>query len=130
MLNELDLEYIRANRKDVTQLRTVPVVLFHETVSETIDPLTGEPIKAPPTESVAEATWSNLTSGGPGYDDITMVGGVVAEAGDAIANFDISVNMEGVARIQHEGVLWRVRSRDSIGLGVPNRHYVLLRRVT
>lgn len=130
MLNDKDLELIRETRKDITQLRTVPVILFHETVSETVDPLTGEPIDAPATEEVVQATWSNLTSGGPGSDDITMVGGVEAEAGDAIANFDITVNIEGVTRIQHEGQMWRVRSRDSIGLGVPNRHYVLLKRVT
>lgn len=130
MLNELDLEFIRENRKDITRLRTVPVILFHETVSEARDPLTGEPIPAPDREEVAEATWSNLTSGGPGSDDITMVGGVVAEAGDAIANFDIAVNLEGVKRIQHEGHMWRVRAIDEIGLGVPNRHYVLLRRIS
>lgn len=129
MLNDKDLEFIRENRKDITRLRTVPVILFSETVSETYDPLTGEPI-AGSREEVAEATWSNLTSGGPGSDDIVMVGGVVAEAGDAIADFDISYNMEGVTRVQHEGHMWVVRSKDPIGLGVPNRTYVLLRRMT
>lgn len=129
MLNERDLAHIRENRKDITQLRTVPVILFHQTISETVDPLTGEPITAE-REEVAECTWSNLTSGGAGSDDITMVGGVVAEAGDAIANFDISYNLEGVERVQHEGRMWRVRSKDEVGLGVPNRHYVLLRRIT
>lgn len=130
MLNEQDLIHIRQTREEITRLRTVPVILFHETVSEVVDPLTGEPIAAPPTEEVAECTWSDLTSGGPGSDDITMVAGVVAEAGDAIANFDIAVNIEGVTRVQHEGNMWRIRSRDSIGLGVDNRHYVLLRRIT
>lgn len=130
MLNERDLEHIRDNREDITQLRTVPVILFHETISEAVDPLTGEPIAAPPREEIAECTWSNLTSGSAGSDDIIMVGGVVAEAGDAIANFNIDVNFEGVQRVQHEGYMWRVRSRDEVGLGVPNRHYVLLRKVT
>lgn len=129
MLNEKDLEMIRENRKEITQLRTVPVILFSETVTDARDPLTGELIRGSH-EEVAEATWSNLTSGGAGSDDITMVGGVLAEAGDAIANLDIGYNMENVTHIQHKGQLWRVRSKDEIGLGVPNRHYVLLRRET
>lgn len=129
MLNEQDLEFIRDNRDEITHLRTVPVILFHVTLSETVDPLTGEAIEAE-REEVAECTWSNITSGGAGSDDIVMVGGVVAEAGDAIANFDIAVNLEGVERVQHEGYLWRLRAKDEIGLGVPNRHYVLLRRIT
>jgi hypothetical protein len=129
MLNEKDLEFIRETRKEITHLRTVPVILFSETISETIDPLTGEPIRGT-SEQVAECTWSNLTSGGPGSDDIIMVAGVVAEAGDAIADFDISYNMEGVTRVQHEGKMWVVRSKDPVGLGVPNRTYVLLRRVS
>jgi len=129
MLTDKDLEFIRENRKQITQLRTVPVIIFRPGVSEDIDPLTGE-VLSTETEEVAEATWSNITSAGAGSDDITMVGGVVAEAGDALADFDIAVNMTGVSYVQHEGQRWRVRSMDSIGLGVPNRHYVLLRRVT
>lgn len=129
MLNEKDLEMIRETRKEITHLRTVPVILFSETISDTVDPLTGEPIRGT-SEEVAEATWSNITSGGAGSDDITMVAGVLAEAGDAIADLDIAYNMEGVTHIQHQGHMWRVRSKDEIGLGIPNRHYVLLRRET
>lgn len=129
MLNERDLELIRETRSQITQLRTDPVILFSETISDTVDPLTGEPIKGT-SEEVAEGTWSNMTSGGPGSDDIIMVAGVLAEAGDAIANFDISYNLDGVTHIQHEGQMWRVRSRDEIGLGLPNRSYVLLKKVT
>lgn len=129
MLNEKDLEMIRETRKEITHLRTVPVILFSETISETIDPLTGEPIRGI-SEQVAECTWSNLTSGGPGSDDITIVAGVEAEAGDAIADFDIAYNMEEVTHVQHQGKMWRVRSKDEIGLGVPNRTYVLLREVS
>lgn len=129
MLNERDLEFIRSNRDEITQLRTVSVVLFREVATETVDPLTGDIIMGQ-TEEVAEATWSNLTSGGPGSDDITMVGGVIAEAGDAIADFDISYSFDGVNMVQHEGHLWRVRAKDAIGLGPPNRTYVLLKKVT
>lgn len=129
MLNENDLAFIRENRKEITRLRTVPIIIFRSGVSEDIDPLTGEVLSVE-TEEVTEATWSNITSGGAGSDDITMVGGVVAEAGDALADFDIAVNMTGVRFIQHEGQRWVIRSRDEVGLGVPNRHYVLLKKVT
>lgn len=129
MLNERDLEHIRKNREDITRMRTEPIILFREELTGAIDPLTGEQISSS-TEEVVEATWSNITSGGAGSDDITMVGGVIAEAGDAIADFDIGINFEGVSRVQRQGQLWRVRSHDEIGLGVPNRHYVLLRKVT
>lgn len=129
MLNENDLEFIRQNREDIVKLRTVPIMIFRSVVGTEVDPLTGE-YKSTETSEVVDATWSNITSGGAGSDDITMVGGVVAQAGDAIADFDISVNMTGVEFIQYKGAQWRVRSRDDIGLGVPNRWYVLLRKVT
>lgn len=129
MLNDKDLEFIRQTREEITQLRTVPIIIFRSSPSEDVDPLTGE-TKSTDSEEMTEATWSNITSGGAGSDDITMVGGVVAEAGDALADFDISVNMTGVRYVQHEGQRWVIRSRDEVGLGVPNRHYVLLRKVT
>lgn len=128
MLNEQDIEMIRKTRDDITQLRTVPVILHRTSTDGPRDPLTGEQTKTTSTEP-AECTWSNLTTGGPGTDDITMVGGVIAESGDAIANFDIAYDFESVTHVERDGEMWRVRSKDEIGLGVPNRHYVLLKEV-
>lgn len=131
MLDLDDMLEIRNNRKIMSVMRTVPVIAFHEgeTLPE-IDPATGEYIEAEGSEQVINVIWNELTSGGAGSDDITMVGGVVAEAGDAIMDFDIGYNFANVEVVQHEGQVWRVRSHDTIGLGVDNRHYVLLKRTT
>lgn len=131
MLDADDMIEIRHNRKVMSIMRTVPVIAFHqgETTPE-IDPATGEFIVTDGSEQVIDVIWSELTSGGPGSDDIKMVGGVVAESGDAIMDFDIGYNFSNVQIVQHEGQSWRVRSHDTIGLGVDNRHYVLLRRTT
>lgn len=129
MLNEQDVQFIKDTRKQIVMMRTEPLILVQNVLSNVIDPLTGERIGGT-IEVASEATWSNLTSGGAGSDDIVMVGGVVAEAGDAIANFDIDVDLTGVERVIRRGIAWRIRSNDTVGLGGDNRHYVLLRRVT
>lgn len=130
MLDADDMVEIRRNRRIMGLMRTTPVVAFHRgATTPEIDPVTGEYIEAEGSEQVINVIWNELTSGGPGSDDITMVGGVVVEAGDAIMDFDIGYNFSNVEIVQHEGQAWRVRAHDTIGLGVDNRHYVLLRKV-
>lgn len=129
MLDPADAEFFRQTRAEMTHLRTYPMVLTRTIKGGATDPFTGDTIDTTECEQ-AEGTFRRITSGGAGSDDIVMVDGVVAEAGDAIANLDISYDMRGVTHIEVYGANWRVRATDEVGLMIPNRHYVLLKKVT
>lgn len=129
MLTLSDIEFIKRNRADVTQNRTDSVIIYHK-LATTEDPFTGDSLYEEVPETV-EATWLRYSSESPGTDDKKYVNGVVAEVGDVFANFDITVDLSDVDRVRHflTNEEWRVRGVDKLGIGEPNRNYVLLGRV-
>lgn len=129
MLTKADIEFIKRNRAEVTQNRTDSVIVYHKTVASE-DPFTGDEVYNEVPETV-QATWLWYTSESTGTDDKKYVNGVVAETGDVFAEFELSVNLSDVDTVRHvdSDELWRIRGVDKIGLGEPNRYYVLLGRV-
>lgn len=130
MLTQADIEFIAKNRAEITQNRTDSVEIIHR-IEGADDPYTGDPTVTEVPETV-ECTWRLWTSQSPGSNDVAYVNGVRVESGDAMANFDIAVNMSDVRRVKHLPTedVYDVQAMDDIGLGDPNRHYVLLRKVT
>lgn len=129
MLTKADIEFIKRNRAEVMQNRTSSVILYHKVPTWT-DAFTGDMLYDVVPETV-EAYWIHYTSESTGTDDKRYVNGVVAELGDAFANFDLSVNLDDVEKVLHvpTNKEWRIRGVDKIGLGEPNRYYVLLGKV-
>lgn len=129
MLEPEDLEFIAGNREQITKLRTIPIMLTREVVGTERDLLTGEYKTTTVTDEVY-GTFRRITSGGAGSDDIVMVNGILAEAGDALVNLPIHYDMDGATHLTIDGERWRIRSTDAVGLGGANRHYVLIKKVT
>lgn len=129
MLTKSDIEFIKRNRTEITQNRTDSVILFKREVIG-VDPFTGDE-KYRDVEVPAECTWLTYTSESPGTDDRRIINGAVAEVGDAFAEFDLSVDLNGVNKIKHvpTGEYWIIRGIDLVGIGEPNRYYVLLGKV-
>jgi hypothetical protein len=129
MLTKADIELIQETRKEIEQNRTVPVTLYKKVpIGE--NPFTG--VMDYDVEDVpAECVWKPYISMSPGTEDRVIVEGVVAEAGDAFATFDLSYDLDGVDKLKHgpSGEEWAVKGIDKIGLGEPNRYYVLLGKV-
>ncbi|MGR6115803.1 hypothetical protein ACTHHL_04325 [Aeribacillus composti] len=130
MLTKYDIELIKRTRAEIMQNRTQSVILFHK-AKVGIDPFTND-TKYEEFEEQVEATWRRYTSESPGTDDIKYVNGVVAEVGDVFAEFDLAVDLSDVEKVKHveSGEFWRIRGVDKVGLGEPNRYYVLLGRMT
>lgn len=129
MLEPEDVQMIRETRAQITKLREFPMVIQRQTTGTVKDPLTGEYVTS--TERIdVIGTFRRITSGGAGSDDIIMVNGVVAEAGDAIANIPFTYDIAGATHLIAHGETWRVRATDAVGLGGPNRYYILVRKVT
>lgn len=129
MLTKSDIEFIKRNRTEITQNRTDSVILFKREVIG-VDPFTGDEIYGE-VEVPAKCTWLTYTSESPGTDDRRIINGAVAEVGDAFANFDLDVDLSGVNKIKHvpTGEYWIIRGIDLVGIGEPNRQYVLLGKV-
>lgn len=129
MLLKSDIELIKRTRKEVIQNRTEDVVLYRKTkIGE--DKFTGDATYAT-TEETVEAVWLHYTSESVGTDDRKIVNGVLAEVGDAFAEFEMNVDLKGVDKVKHvpTGETWAIRGIDLIGIGEPNRQYVLLGKV-
>lgn len=130
MLTRADIEFIKRTRAEITQNRTVSVILVHEGVQVGEDPLTGDPVyKA--VEEPAEGTWKSITSQSGGEGELIFVNGILAETDDVITNLDISYDMSDVDYVIHGDteIKYRIKARDEIGLGEINRHYILLKKV-
>jgi hypothetical protein len=129
MLTKADIEFIKRNRAEIDMNRTNSVIIYHKREAYE-DPFTGDIVYEEAPETV-EAVWTRYTSESTGTDDRKYVNGVVAETGDVFANFPITVDLSDVETVKHvaSDELWRIRGVDKIGLGEPNRHYVLLGRV-
>lgn len=129
MLTKSDIEFIKRNRTEITQNRTISVILLHETIVGE-DDFTGSPIREQLPEEV-EATWTPLTSQSGGDSELVFVNGVQAETDDVIVNIDISYDLSDVNKIIHKDTdsEYRIKARDKLGLGEPNRHYLLLEKV-
>lgn len=126
MLTKSDIEFIKRNRTEITKNRTDSVILFKKKETGK-DPFTGD-VKYGEVEVSAECTWLTYTSESPGTADRRIVDGVVADAGDAFADFELDVDLTDVTKVKHvpTGENWIIRGIDLVGLGEPNRQYVLL----
>lgn len=129
MLLKSDIEFMKQNRAELVHNRTDSVILHHKEVTG-VDPFTGDETTEPRKETV-QATWRLYISQSPGTDDRTIVNGTVATVGDAFAKFDLDVDLSDVDTITHvdSGTDWRIKGIDKVGIGEPNRQYVLLGRV-
>lgn len=130
MLTKADIEFIKRNRAEVTHNRTDSIIIYHKGTA-TEDPFTGDLVYGNPTPETVEATWRMYASESPGTDDRRYVNGVVAEVGDAFADFEMTVDLTDVEKVKHvdSGELWRIRGVDKLGIGEPNRQHVLLGKV-
>lgn len=126
MLESWDIEHIRSNREEITRHRLEDIVLTKR-VQHGTDPFTGDPTYTEATETV-RGTWKTIISQSGGEGEIQFVGGVQVVTDDAIINLDISVDVSNVSKVTRPrtGEQYVIKAFDIVGLGEPNRHYILL----
>lgn len=127
MLNDNDVEFIKATRKQITQHRLKPFTLVM-TIEGAEDPYTGNPIEAE-IEYEVLGTWSPVTGSGSGGVDFEYVGGVKVITGDIVADVSIEYNLDGATHVLRDGVRYVIQAIEKLGLGEDNRHFILMRRV-
>lgn len=126
MLTQSDIEWIKANRAEVTECRTEPVTLVREVVGE-VDPYTGESTSGTSTEMV-QAVWKEYSTVANG--DRSVVNGVEIRQDDVQVSFDSSVDLANVVFVQRDGVNFTIITIDEKGLGAVNRLECVVRRTT
>lgn len=126
MLTNEDIDFIKANRADLTDKRKKPIVLKREAVV-TVDEFTQEEITTTNDETVY-AVVKGFTSAVAGLK--MVVSGVALDVGDIFVTFDGDVNLQGVNNFELNGVLYAIYSIEPRGLGGDNRFEVVAHRVT
>lgn len=126
MLSQSDIDWIRANRTEVTESRTELVDLIR-TVSGTPDPYTGEVATTDSRETVS-AVWKEYSTVANGDRDV--IGGVELRQDDVKVTFDADVDLTGVNTVERGGVEFTIVAVDEKGIGGRNRLECVARRTT
>ncbi|MRX54698.1 hypothetical protein GJU41_12010 [Bacillus idriensis] len=136
MLTNDDINFIKANRIEITENRTVPVVLLR-TLPGDEDPYTGEfadeyvgnyAMSATMyAEETVLAVWKEYSSVANG--DRSVIGGVELQQDDVQMTLDASVDMVGIERVKYLGETFEIITVDRRGIGDTNRYECVVRRV-
>jgi hypothetical protein len=126
VLTEHDIEFIKANRRELIANRTLKIIVKYKDVNER-DPFTGEPIGDPESTREVDAVVTEVSAG----EDREYIGGVEVLSGD----LRISVAIELIADIAdklvalvHDGKEYEILAYDKKGIGERNRYELLARR--
>lgn len=128
MLTKGDVEWIKQNRREITQNRTQPIDVIGELVIGE-HPLTGEKI----TEETSYPTTALVTEIVSAFKaDVSMVQGFIVEDGDLWVDLDIedlTIEVADLKKIKYRDNYYSVMAKDRAGLGGTNRIIIVARRV-
>lgn len=126
MLEPWDIQHMKETRKEITRNREEDILLTKRVVIGT-DPFTGDKKYREESETV-KGTWVSLISQSGGEGEIEFENGVHVVTDDAIINLDIEIDVDGVSKVTRvlTGEQYVIKALDIKGIGVPNRHYILL----
>lgn len=126
MLTEHDIEFIKANRRELIANRTLKIIVKYKDVNER-DPFTGEPIGDTESTREVDAVVTEVSTG----EDREYVGGVEVLRGDlriSVAIELIADIADKLAALVHDGKEYEILAYDKKGIGERNRYELLARR--
>lgn len=126
MLSQSDIEFIKANRTELMQNRTVTITLIRESTTE-YDEYTGEPIVAETSEMV-DVIWKEVSTIANGERDV--VNGVALQTGDVQVTFGADTDLSEIKHVMKDDVTYVIVTTDEKGLGAVNRRKCIVRRST
>lgn len=128
MLSQEDIEWIKANRAEMTEGRTEPVILLRTTPA--LDPYTNEPIDegSATVEETVYAIWEEYSAVAT-VKDFTVVQGIDIRRDTAKVSFDENADLSNVKHIKYKDVLYEFLSINEQGFGETNRTETVVRRV-
>jgi hypothetical protein len=126
MLSQNDIDFIKANRAEITEGRTESITVVRA-VSGGNDLYTNEPINTEASESIA-VVWKEVSTVANGERDV--VNGVELQTGDVQVTFDVTVDLSDVLRLERSGLSFEIVTIDEKGIGAINRRECVARRMT
>jgi hypothetical protein len=128
MLSQGDIEWIKANRADMTAGRTEPVILLRTTPA--LDPYTKEPVEEGTivVEETVNAIWEEYSAVAT-VKDFTIAKGVDIRRDTAKVSFKENADLSNVRHIKYKDILYEFLSINEQGLGEINRIETVVRRV-
>lgn len=126
MLTPEDINFIKANRSEITQGRTETVVFVTE-VPGGEDPYTGEPLPGVESRLSVDVVWKEYST--VANSDRSVVGGVELKQDDVKMTVESDVNIRAVTHVERNGVPFTIISIDERGIGETNRYECIVRAV-
>lgn len=125
MLTQADIEFIKANRGELTANRTSKINVKYSDVTER-DPFTGEPIGESEVTRQVDAVVTEISTG----VDRDLAGGIEVQTGDlnvSISIEQISDIADNITAILYDEKDYEILAIDKKGIGVRNRFEILAR---
>lgn len=127
MLTDKDIEWIKQNRREITQNRTQPIDVISEVIIGE-HPLTGEYTYNTTTEITKALVTEIVSAFKP---DMSMIQGFIVEEGDLWVDLDIrdfAAKVKDLKRIVYREETYTILAKDRAGLGATNRIIIVARR--
>jgi hypothetical protein len=126
MLTPEDINFIKANRSDITQGRTETVVFVTE-VPGGEDPYTGEPLPGVDSRLSVDVVWKEYST--VANSDRSVVGGVELQQDDVKMTVESDIDINAVSHVERGGRKFIIISVDERGIGEVNRYECVVRAV-
>lgn len=132
MLNEADIEFMKATRKEIVKNRQTLITIAYEGTG-TVDEITGEVTGGETvTRDVLSVVTEISTVADSGIERL-IIGGVTVEKGDVWLSIDFELVADiadKIDKLRYDGVWYVVMASDKKGIGAINRVEVLGRVIT
>lgn len=128
MLTQADIEFIKANRGELTANRTSKINVKYSDVTER-DPFTGEPIGESEVTRQVDAVVTEVSTG----VDREINSGIEVQTGDL--NVSISIDLiadiaDKITAILYDSKNYEILALDKKGIGVDNRYEIIARLIS
>jgi hypothetical protein len=127
VLTNDDINFINANRAELTQGRTESIFLIKPVIIGT-DPFTNEPIESEPEKIPVDVVWKEYSTVSNG--DRSVIGGVELRQDDVKVTFNSSVDLSDINEVERSEAKFTLIAVDEKGIGGLNRYECVARRVT
>jgi hypothetical protein len=125
MLSQSDIEWIKANRTELTEGRTETITMIREIVSGK-DDYSGEPLLVIERTN-EDVIWRDMVFKGR-HSEINYVNGVEILSDDEWVSFRPDIDLSSLTKLEKDGVIYTLVTIHELGIGGRTRYECIVRR--
>lgn len=132
MLNDADIEFMKATRKEIVNGRQTLITIAYEGAG-TVDEITGEVTGGETVTRDVMSVVTEISSAAGANHERLLINGIAVETGDVWLSIDfelIADIADKIDKLRYDGVWYAVMASDKKGIGAINRVEVIGRVIS